>query len=324
MSDLTDKVAKKRELQFGCAKLEKLLLASDPLQRTYNELRLPLYVREPGCWLSAPFGEGKSVAMDYCASALAAEVPGLPIFKVNEHVLPGNELRSFLRSALIASKYDKPDATRTDTLRNRLAHHWAELSFSSPLGCVVLLLDEGNSMREADEFLLKDLGNEIHMYRGALQTFVFGESPKLDLLVSQRRNVSQNGAVDRLWCGHKINLHLYESESDWKSLFQQMDQEVFRELSNLSIRSFFFGHMDISGYSMEQEAPRFWRALESTAKHKGGTVNLRRIFVGIRQAILKTALDTLDLDVQRFTGVSEAGWQDALQYGCVCEDSYAK
>lgn len=310
---------KKRELQFGCAQLVNLVLASDPLQRTYEELRLPLYIREPGCWLSAPFGEGKSVAIEYCEQALSAEIPGLPVFVVNEHVLPGKELRSFLRSALIASKYDNPDATQTETLRNRLAQYWAELSSSSPLGCVVLLLDEGNSMREADEFLLKDLGNEISKHGGALQIFVFGESPKLDTLVAKRKSTARNGAVDRLWGGHKVRLHCYESESDWLSLFKQMDSATFEVLNKSCIREFFFGHMDISNYKMEEEMSRFWKAHKSLLKEGGRNINLRRIFVGIRHAILITALDTVDRNVQVFTGISEARWQEALRYSYIID-----
>lgn len=313
---MVDKDKRKQDLQRGCARLEQLVLVSDVLFRTYTELRLPLYIREPGCWLSAPFGEGKSVAMAYCSRMLSKEMPGLPVFMVNEHVLPGNELRSFLRSALIASEYANPNATSSDILRNRLAQYWAELSLTSPIGCVVLLLDEGNSIREKDELLLKDLGNEIYLHHGALQTFVFGESPMLDNLVSQRKATARNGAVDRLWCGHKICLHSYESEQDWHSLFMQMDSEKFEELGNLTIRDFFFGHMDISKYNLEQETKRFWQALNSPTV---GKLNLRRIFVAIRQALLATALDTVDHDIQEFSGISIAGWKDALRYGGLSE-----
>lgn len=315
-----DDAKRKLELQWGIGRLEKLALASDPLRRTYNELRLPLYVREPGCWLSAPYGEGKSVAMDYCVQAFQSEIIGLPVFKVNEHVLPGNELRSFLRGALIESKYDNPHATQTDVLRNRLAHYWADLSFSSPLGCVVLLLDEGNAMRPIDEFLLKDIGNEMQAYQGSLQTFVFGKSPQLDLLVADRKSKPRNGAIDRLWCGHKVRLHLYESESDWASLFNQMDCQVFSELNKLSVRDFFFGHMDLSSYTMEGEVARFWRTLKRLKKSSRGVVNLRRIFVGIRLAILTTAIETLDLHIDRFKGISEQQWLESLQYAFHCEE----
>lgn len=318
MGRVEDKLKRKQAIQIGSAKLEKLVLASSPLKRTYNELRLPLFLREPGCWLSAPFGEGKSVAMEYCVHALSAEIPGLPVFAVNEHVLPGKELRSFLRGALIASKHEKTDASRADVLRNRLAHYWADLSAASPLGCVVLLLDEGSSIRAEDEQLLKDLGNEIHMYHGALQTFVFGESPALDTLVAGRKGGSPNGAIDRIWCGHKIRLHHYQSEDDWKSLFRQMDIAMFDVLNESSIREFFFGHMDISNYQMEQETSRFWEALGSVTNNGRGNTNLRRIFVGIRRAILCAALDTLDKDVQVFEGISEVQWVEALRYGCVC------
>jgi len=318
--EIDEQTRKKETFQYGIAQLERVVLTSAPLERTYEGIRLPIFLREPGCWLSAPFGEGKTVAINYCARALAEEIPGLPVFVVNEHVLPGGELRSFLISALIASRYFNPHATKTESLRIRLSHYWAELSEQSPLRCVVLFLDEGNAIRQEDESMLKDLGNEVFMQNGSLQTIVFGEKPSLDNLVSNRRSEIKTGATDRLWCGHKLELHLYQSRSDWESLFEKMDINVFAELDNKTIRNFFFGHLNIDDYAMKNEAGRFWVALERVKAKKRGIVNLRRIFVGIRRAILNSAISTLDANVQEFEGISTQCWMEAIEYGCLSSD----
>lgn len=318
--EIDEQTRKREAFQYGIAQLERVVLTSAPLERTYEEIRLPIFLREPGCWLSAPFGEGKTVAINFCARALAEEIPGLPVFIVNEHVLPGGELRSFLISALIASKYFNPHATKTESLRIRLSHYWAELSEESPLKCVVLFLDEGSAIRQEDESMLKDLSNEIFMQHGSLQTIVFGEKPGLDVLVSNRRNNLKSGATDRLWGGHKLELHLYQSKSDWVSLFEKMDTNIFKELENRTIRNFFFGHLRLDDYAMKNEAERFWAALEWVKAKKRGIVNLRRIFVGIRRAILNSAISSLDANVQDFEGISTQCWKEALEYGCLSGD----
>jgi hypothetical protein len=187
--------------------IEPLLLTSNPLRRTYEQLRFVVYLKVPGCWLAAPHGRGKTVAIEYCAKRLKAEIPGLPVFIVNEQILPGNELRSFFIRALTESGYDKPVSSDTSLLRNRLPKHWAELSKYSPLRCVVLFLDEGQAMRELDESLIKDLSNEIVRMEGSLLTITFGESPSFEALISKRTAPpNANGAVDRLFGGRKLLL----------------------------------------------------------------------------------------------------------------------
>jgi len=314
----SDPVNLKLDLQIACSQLKRLTFVSGPLKRTYNEMRLPLYLNEPGCWLSAPYGQGKTIAIDYCAASLRSEVPGLPVFVINEQVLPGNELKSFFIRALLESKHQKTSSSQADVLRNRLARYWAELSDSSPLGCVVLLLDEGQAIREVDEHLLKDLGNQIVQEGGALQVFTFGESPKLDTLISGRKFKNTSGSVDRVFGGHKLKLHDYDSLSDWETLFAEMDDQPFARLSDMTVRDRFFGHLDISGYQLKSEVKRFYKALSDVKKKRTGTINLRRIFLGIRTAILMCAINTIDSQVVAFDGISQKQWEMSLVYGCNC------
>ena len=58
---------------------EKLVFTSDPLRKTYEQLRLVVYLKVPGCWLAAARGRGKTIAIEYCARRLRAEIPGLPL-----------------------------------------------------------------------------------------------------------------------------------------------------------------------------------------------------------------------------------------------------
>ena len=299
------------------AKVEKILLDSAPLRATYQQLRLPVYLKEPGCWLAAPFGEGKTIALHYCAKMLTAEIPGLPVFIVNEQVLPGNDLKSFFMRALIESKHEKPTSNSSGILRNRLARYWADLSQTSPLGCVVLLLDEGQAMRETDELLLKDLANEISILNGSLLIITFGESPGFVNLVEQRKmTINRNGAVDRLFCGKSIKLHEYESESDWKSLFLEMDTQKFIELGGKTITESYFGHIKMQPFKMENEANRFFRAIKkiSGGKKKPPGFNLRRIFLGIRHAMLITALMSVDEKLNNIIEIPVEQWVSSVRY----------
>lgn len=296
--------------------LERLLFVTAPLERTYESMRLSIAIREPGCWFSASYGEGKTRAMEYCAEALAKNFPGLPVFAINEHVVPGNELRSFLVNALTVSHHEKPNSSLTDTLPNRLSRYWSELAMSSPLGCVVVLLDEGQALRRQDDSLLKDIGNEISLQGGSLYIIIFGESPSLDLLVAERlASFSITGAVDRLYAGHKLNLATYESLEDWESLFSGMENDSFDLLGNVTVSHAFFGHMDTSSYSMESEAERFFKALQSLAHiDRVRYMNLRRKFVAIRHGLLSAALLSVSTKTRVFGGVPEDQWRKSLIY----------
>lgn len=110
-------------LNEATARLATLIFNSDPLKHTYRQLRIPLVIREPGCWFSAGFGEGKTSAVAYCVAALRKEFKGLPVYLINEYVLPSNELKSFFLKALQDSGHAFPDGTYMVKLRNRLSSY---------------------------------------------------------------------------------------------------------------------------------------------------------------------------------------------------------
>lgn len=306
----------RRRISMLSSIVEPLVLTSEPLKRTYENLRLVVYLKVPGCWLAAPHGRGKTVAIEYCARRLKAEIPGLPVFIVNEQILPGNELRSFFIRALTESGYSSPFSTDATVLRLRLPMYWAELSKGSPLHCVVLFLDEGQSMREADEGLIKDLSNQIVRLGGSLMTISFGESPAFEALICKRKGAPHmNGAVDRLFGGRRLELSSYKSESDWKSLFAEMDSTAFEELGWCTITQAYFSHLNMQDFKLENEAPRFRKALRKTYGPQAlKDVNLRRVFVGIRHALLMAALSSITNHLTTITEISEESWAAALEF----------
>lgn len=314
--DNPDDADLRRRISLLSATVEPLVLTSAPLQRTYEQLRLVVYLKVPGCWLAAPHGRGKTVAIEYCARRLKAEIPGLPVFIVNEQILPGNELRSFFIRALTESEYDKPISNDATILRQRLPMHWAELSKKSPLHCVILFLDEGQSMRDADDGLLRDLSNQMVRLGGSLMTISLGESPAFEAMISKRKDANHmNGAVDRLFGGRQLDLGSYESESDWASLFAEMDSTAFEVLGGRTITQVYFSHLNMQDFRLENEARRFCKALRKVYGPKAlKDVNLRRVFVGIRHALLTTALNSISNHLTTITEISEKTWLAALDY----------
>lgn len=307
-----------QDISVNITKLERVVFNSNPMKRTYTRLRMPLAIREPGCWFSAQFGQGKTSAASYCVSALRREFPGLPVYLINEYVLPSNELRSFFIKALMESGHAVAKGTYVEKLRNRLASYWAELSCQSPLRCVVLIIDEGQALRSTDLFVLRDLGNDIASKNGSLQTFVFGESPKLDLLVQKFGNTlceeSVGGAFDRLLGGHKLTISNYENIGDWESLFVDIDNRRLAELGNKSVREAIFGHLDSSKLIFKNEVQRFHKALISLSTPKGGEPNLRRIFVGIRHVLLSVATETITNESREINAIPPEFWLRGLTY----------
>ncbi len=296
--------------------VEKLLLTSNPLRRTYEQLRLSVYLKVPGCWLAASHGRGKTIALEYCARRLKTEIPGLPVFIVNEQILPGNELRSFFIRALTASNYDKPVSSDSTALRHRLPMYWSELSKYSPLGSVVLFLDECQSMRQSDISLIKDISNQIVRLGGSLQTIAFGESPSFESLVSKwTAPQNENGAIDRLVGGRRIALSKYDQLSDWTSLFKELDSTTFDELGGMSIVQSYFSHLNIRDFEFSNEAPVFFKALRNQfGRDASVDLNLRRIFVGIRYALMTTSLNTVNSHVTTIASLPENTWADALKF----------
>ncbi len=305
-------------LMDATARLERITFNSNPLKQTYSQIRIPLVVREPGCWFSAPYGEGKTSALSYCAAALRKEFKGLPVYLINEYVLPSNELKSFLIKALRESGHALSDGTFVVKLRNRLTSYWAELSAKSPLGCVVLIIDEGQALRPTDLYVLRDLGNDIAAKNGSLHTFIFGESPKLDTLVSKYGKTGGDealgGAFDRILGGHKLSIFGYTTLDDWKSLFIDMDNRKLAEFGNRTIREVFFGHVDSSDFLFEKQVDSFYSALKEVQKNRSGNLNLRRIFVGIRLAIFSGATASVNSGAIDQNSFSEAKWLVALNY----------
>lgn len=296
--------------------VESLLITSDPLRRIYEQLRLVVYLKVPGCWLAASHGRGKTIAIEYCAKRLKVEIPGLPVFIVNEQVLPGNELKSFFIRALSESGYDKPFSTSPAVLRQRLAMYWAELSKASPLHCVVLFLDEGQSMRELDESLLKDLSNQIVRMGGSLLTITFGESPAFEALISKRKDpLKFNGAADRIFGGRELVLSDYVEKSDWESLFTEMDTTPFEKLGGQTITQAYFSHMNIRDFKLKDEVPRFRKALKLVYGARAiKDVNLRRVFVAIRHTLLMTGLAAIDQRLSTLASISDENWLEGLRF----------
>lgn len=295
-----------------------LILSTDPLSRTYSTMRMPLYIREPGCWLSSPFGSGKTTALKYCLRSLRDEIPEQPAYLINEQVLPGNELRSFFVRALQESGHAITGLSTTDKLRNRLAQYWAELSAEAPLRCVVLFLDEGQAMRETDVMLLKGLGNEIGLHGGALQTFIFGEGPAFDNQVAARKE-KRDGAADRLFFGHKLPLHTYQTQKDWGSAFRELFEAKLDALGGRTVYEAYFGHLSRCDFDIESDAIQFCKALRSLRKEKV-KINLRRTFVAINMALLTFALQSVEKGLTKYSGLEEERWLVALRYAALIEN----
>lgn len=291
----------------------ELVFSSDPLQRSYDQLRASMYLREPGCWMADKFGAGKTTALNYFYRALKAELPNQAAFLVNEQALPGNELRSFFVRALTESGQPHSAGSVASKLRNQLATHWAELSETSPLKCVVLFLDEGQSIRPADEDLLKDLWNEIKSHGGGLLTFIVGESPSFDRHVSLRRKTG-NGASDRLFGGHRLPLFTYRKLEDWASLFREMHQKVFADLGGRTLYQAYLGHLEFDSFKIDDDAAAFWKA-HSKLKKNRININLRRTFVAINFTMMNFALQSIKNDVRKFCGIPVDDWYNGLLYG---------
>lgn len=186
------------------------------------------------------------------------------------------------------------------------------------MGCVVLIIDEGQALRPTDLYVLRDLGNDIAAKNGALQTFVFGESPKLNTLVSKfgisTGAEALGGAFDRILGGHKLSVVGYTKLSDWQSLFRDMDNRKLVEFGNKTVRDVFFGHLENSNFRFEEQSDSFYAALSKIKKDRAGNLNLRRIFVGIRRAILFAAISAIKTNSIDPESFSVGNWLSALNY----------
>jgi len=312
-----DKSARRMQLIAISARFPDLVFATLPLKMTYNHARIPIYLREPGCWGSLGFGGGKTIAIRFIRLAIIAEFPGQAVYVVDEQILPGNELRSFFVRGLEETGHAVVGMSTSDKLRNRLASVWAERARLSPLQSVILLLDEAQAIREADEMMLKDLSNRISSEGGALQVISFGESPAFDTLVAKRRK-KPNGAFDRLFGGHRIQICGYVSQADWDSLFEEMATALFESLGGKSVYQAFFQDVDFSNFDYRADAAAFYKSLRTISKDKGKP-NLRRIFLGINFALFSYAMELIEKPIDKFTGVPERLWLAGLMYGALAK-----
>lgn len=288
--------------------IKNLTFVTNPLKRIFKKIRLPLYLNESGCWFQAGSGQGKSTATEYCRKALLAEIPSLPIFTLNEHVLPASALRAFFIRMLILSGH-LTTTGETARLRLRLAKQLAILADACPLRLVVLLLDEGQAFRDIDLFILKDLSNDMEHLGYGLLTFIFGEAPTMGDRVSALLEGKNPGIAERFVGGHQLKFETYTSEEDWLSLFSAIDRETFDIFNGKTVAQFYFKPSDVSNFRFSAETARFYEALEKIKKD-GFDLNLRRIFTAIRWVILNTKkslpskLESLPVEI----------WDEAFNY----------
>lgn len=300
----------KNIIQATVSSLPDLVFETLPLEHTYKLMQLPIYIREPGCWAAEPYGSGKTSAIKYCVRRIRNEFPGQAVFFVNEQVLPGNELRSFFVRAI--HETGGRSFSISDKLRNLLALQWAALARKSPLRCVILFLDEGQAIRESDENLIKDLGNSIAEHGGALQTIILGESPAFNVKVAGRLK-TMNGAIERIFGGHRLKLFPYQKKDDWQSLFNQMHIAKFEIIDNKTVYESFFGLGDSSPAIIEEEVHEFWLALRKLGRISK-EMTLRKKFEGMRLGFLNHALNNLDKYGEKFELIRSEEWVKCLKY----------
>lgn len=292
---------------FSLAMVEDLVFYSPPLNRIYEQIRVPVVLRTSGCWFSDASGQGKSSAISYCAESLRSEFSQMPVFTLNLHMLPANASRS-IPIRLLEMIDHKAVGGETTRIKIRLAKALAEKALRSPLRQVVLLFDEAQALRVQDLFLLKDLSNDLANRGVALLTIMFGESPKMETLVDKTHNGEDHGLAERFFV-RKLDLCSYKKLNDWEVLMEKMDECRFPELDNKTVpEAFLVDVRNGTPHRMKMEAKDLWNAV-----NKMKSPSLRRIFTGVRWWMLHAGRH-----LSKAEEIPDRLWGDAMAYGaCV-------
>ncbi len=294
------------------AAIENVIFPSDPLDRTYQEIRIPVTLRTSGCWFGGASGQGKSTAMAYCLANLQKEFSGMPAFALNVHMLPATASRSIPLRLLDVVEHG--DTTGEPTrLRLRLARHLAERASRTPLRQCVLLLDEAQALRPQDLFLLKDLSNDLALLGVGFLTIIFGESPKIEEVEQRTRSGEDFGLAERFFVKECV-LAAYESRLDWESLLKAIDDYQVPELGDLSVPQKIL--LDASGtpHLMQGEASKLWDALQRAKDDGAVAPTLRRIFTAIRWWLLHASKQ-----LAAGKAVPDEAWAQAIRYATCVE-----
>lgn len=299
--------------EVAIALVESLIFPTNPLMQTYEKIRVPIVLRTSGCWFSGASGEGKSTAAVYCVEALRTEFPLMPAFYLNAHMLPATASRS-IPIRLLAEVEHKVLAGDPTKLRIRLARTIAERASQSSLRQCVLVIDEAQTLRIQDLFLLKDISNDLAGYSTGLLTIMFGESPKMEELENRIRSGEDFGLAERFFT-RRLTLCPYASEGDWESLLKKMDECRFTELNGSTVPEAFLTDSHGKPYRLANESKRLWKAL-GRKRNGASTLTLRRIFTGIRWWILNAREP-----VRSQEPIPKDLWARAMAYaGCVDSD----
>lgn len=297
--------------EASLAIIEDLIFPTAPLKNTYEKIRIPVVLRTSGCWFASASGEGKSTAATYCVEALRREFPLMPVFSINVHMLPATASRSIPTRLLaeVEHKVSRGDPTK---LRMSLARSIAEHALRTPLRQCVLVLDEAQVLRTQDLFLMKDISNDLARHGTGFLTFMFGESPKMEVLESSTREGEDFGLAERFFV-RRLDLCSYSSIVDWTSLLEQMDQCRFPELDGKTVPEAFLPPYRGQPYCLASEATRLWKALK---QNRGDAPNLtlRRIFTAIRWWILHAGIS-----LQSNQAIPKNLWNRAIAYACCVE-----
>lgn len=299
--------------------LENIVFVSPPLRRTYDEIRLPTYLNEKGCWIGASSQAGKTKALEYCEAALKMELPNAVVLRLNMHILPAATKRSF-PIRLLQRLGIEQSSIDTTKLRIKLAKTIGDRLANAAQKLCILLLDESQAMTISDFYFLKDLSNDLLPWGVSLLTFVFGETPKMSNIVDQLQNGDEQGLAER-FVRRELRLHTYDSTSDFHDLLQQMDEIRFEVFGSMSVTQYFLGSAFHRGFRFATEAARVFEA-QRNAMERGADVNLGRIFIALRWILARGG--ECEIFDRSGAALSEGVLQNAIGYAlCVPVQSNA-
>lgn len=254
--------------------LNKVCVATGPVQEAYDIVRQVLVHRDSGTCLTADSRSGKTTAISAVCNQLSLTDPGVPygvaIAKGHDRSSERNFFTDLLTDLNHEAATSGTNAVRRQRVLNTIMSH-AMLKKSSRY---LLLVDEGQNWGEAEYTFLRDLTNDLKNKNVTVITVIFGHPALLSVrqkLVNRQRMdlVTRFLLTPRTFRGIK-------DQHEFLDVFRAHDDAGAMEYpprSGISYSEFILPNAWKAGWRLEHEAEQAWDAFCLAARAFGMTPN---------------------------------------------------
>lgn len=289
--------------------------ATTQLTGAYEIIVQRVKQRRTGLAFVASSRHGKTTGIELVARQLQKDLPDLVVlwFIAETHHLPSE--RTFFGGMLSFFRVRDPHKATADVLRTRIKNYFEIQGRQHQTKHIVLFIDEAQRLFVEEWEWLSDIMNYLKSRHISLTVISFGQPELLD-----RRNLAADSERQNLVARFFADMRIFSGihdESELKAFLKQYDEQRYPISTGPTYTEFFLPLAWSSGFRLEQESTRFWRALQKASPlGTGGDFPLEFVVLSIHAFLYDmTTRDSADIFIKNDMWdcyVEESGFSETM------------